>query len=76
MRLARPKRARLWPPTEARADNHCRICQSDALGFFKWPEKKEEYMPLDEVLEAGPDKRYFVSERIRAKRDMPIMCQL
>ena len=44
------------------------FANSDALRFFTWPEKKKEYMPLDKILESNPDKRHFVSERIRTKR--------
>ena len=35
---------------------------------FPWPAEKVPMTPLAEVLERDPDPKYFVSERIRAKR--------
>jgi DNA (cytosine-5)-methyltransferase 1 len=35
---------------------------------FEWPTKKLPMKPLSEILEANPDPRYFVSERIRRAR--------
>lgn len=35
---------------------------------FPWPTEKVPMTPLSEILEEKPDNRYFVSERIRAKR--------
>jgi DNA (cytosine-5)-methyltransferase 1 len=35
---------------------------------FKWPNRVLPMIPLKEILEANPDKRFFVSERIRRKR--------
>lgn len=39
-----------------------------ALSTFEWPEKLPRYKPLSQILETGPDRRYFVSEHIRASR--------
>lgn len=35
---------------------------------FPWPTEKIPMIPLANILEKNPDPRYFVSERIRAKR--------
>lgn len=35
---------------------------------FPWPEKPLPRIPLSEILETDPDPKFFVSERIRAKR--------
>ena len=35
---------------------------------FPWPNEKIPMLPLSDILEQNPDNKYFVSERIRAKR--------
>ena len=35
---------------------------------FPWPEKSMPMKPLSEILEANPDRKYYVSPTIRAKR--------
>ena len=40
----------------------------DVLPLFRWPSKKASYKPLSEILEENPDRRHFVSDRVRKKR--------
>lgn len=42
--------------------------RGNALSSFEWPEKVPNYKPLSRILETDPDRRYFVSENIRASR--------
>ena len=39
-----------------------------AFETFPWPEEKIPMKPLADILEADPDAKYFVSDRIKAKR--------
>ena len=41
---------------------------TDGLSHFEWPCPQENRKPLAEILEPLPDKRHFVSEMIREKR--------
>ena len=38
------------------------------LEDFCWPERRSDFMPLSQILEAQPDPRFYVSERIKLKR--------
>ena len=40
----------------------------DAFDSFPWPESKRTMKPLSDILEAKPDDKHFVSERIRKRR--------
>ena len=40
----------------------------NGMDYFQWPKPKKEYKPLSEILEAKPDKKHFVSDRIRRSR--------
>ena len=39
-----------------------------AMELFKWPEQRNEYKPLSEILENSPARHHYVSEHIRLKR--------
>jgi len=40
------------------------------FGKFPWPEKKIEMKPLCDILEKKPEKKHFVSERIKNSRQL------
>ena len=40
----------------------------DGLEYFAWPEGGKEYLPLSDLLETDPDRRYYASDYIRTKR--------
>ena len=40
----------------------------DGLDHFAWPEGEKEYRPLSDLLETNPDRQYYASDYIRAKR--------
>ena len=42
----------------------------DGLSNFVWPEPNMPMKPLSELLEKSPDKRHYVSDRIRISRQM------
>ena len=44
------------------------VATLDPFDEFPWPNGKVAVKPLSEILEKNPDPKYFVSERIRAKR--------
>ena len=44
------------------------VAMLKGMDNFIWPNEKTEYPPLSDILELNPDRKYFASENIRAKR--------
>ena len=44
------------------------VGMQSGIDLFKWPQPRESYTPLADILESDPDQRHFVSPQIRAKR--------
>ena len=42
--------------------------EAGVMDAFEWPQAQEERRELADVLEANPDRRHYVSRRIRARR--------
>ncbi len=41
-----------------------------AIDLFQWPEPRKHYKQLSEILESSPDRKYYVSEQIKLKRQL------